>query len=79
MTPEHDHISHRQLLAVAFLSLLSPAIRRIPHVMVATAGYAAWLSALFAFFPLLLLLLFMSAFLRGKGPGVGLGVFFVRR
>lgn len=78
MTPENDHISQKQLLALGFLSLLSPAIRRVPRITVATAGYAAWLAPLVAFVPLVFLVLFMRSFLRTKGPGVGLAEIFLR-
>jgi hypothetical protein len=78
MTPENDHISHRQLLALSFLCLLSPTIRRVPRIVVSVAGYASWLSTLLAFLPLVLLIFFMCSFLKTKSRGVGLAELFLR-
>ena len=41
---QKDLVSPRQLLAAAFVAILSPLIRRFPRVLAETAGRAAWLS-----------------------------------
>ena len=40
----NETVSRRQLLTMAYISLLSPAIRVIPRLPVELAGKAAWLS-----------------------------------
>ena len=81
---EKDLINRRQMLALAFVALLSPVARRFPSALVAVSSSAAWLAAPIAALPLLLMILFMSALLRGGrtlgevfelsfGPFVGRG------
>lgn len=52
---ENDRISMRQLLALEFAALLSPALQYLPGQSAAAAGEAGWLSAIAAL-PVLLLL-----------------------
>lgn len=48
---QKDLISPRQLLAAAFVAILSPLIRRFPRVLAETAGRAAWISVGIALLP----------------------------
>jgi hypothetical protein len=48
-------ITHRQLMALAFVSLLSPLIRSVPDGEILIAGKAAWLSPVAAVLPTLAL------------------------
>ena len=62
---ERDFINRRQMLALAFVALLSPVARRFPSALVAFSGSAAWLAAPVAALPVLLMIFFMRAILRG--------------
>ena len=62
---QKDCISRRQTVAVAFVAILSPLIRRFPRVLAETAGRTAWLSAPFSAIPL--------------AAGIALGFLFFRR
>lgn len=68
-----DRISRRQLLALGFVALFSPVIRRQPGAMARQAGGAALLALLPTFAAMLLILWFMNALLRTRRPGRGLG------
>ena len=79
-----DHISLRQLLALTFAALLSPAIRMLPGQTAQVAGAGGWLSALAALPVVLLLCLGLwylcrqggldQAFLSLLGGPVGKGI-----
>lgn len=60
-----DSINRRQMLALAFVALLSPVARRFPSGIVAVSGSAAWLAAPLAIVPVLLMIFFMKSLLRG--------------
>ena len=65
---ENDSISRRQMLALAFVALLSPVARRFPSGLVAVSGTAAWLAAPLALLPVFIMIVFMKALLReGRG------------
>ena len=68
-----DMISRRQFVAIAFVAILSPLIRRFPRVLADTAGRAAWLSAPLAAIPLALALLLTWLMFRRYPPGTGCG------
>ena len=65
-----DRINRRQMLAAAFVALLSPVARRFPSSLVMVSGSASWLAPIVAALPLLLMVAFMSRLLRG-GRGLG--------
>ncbi len=65
-----ERISRRQMLAAAFVALLSPVARRFPSSLVMVSGSASWLSPIVAALPVLLMILFMARLLRG-GRGLG--------
>ncbi len=67
-----DLIARRQLMTLAFVSMLSPVIRQIPRSMVAEAGAVSWAGALLAIPLIALLALFLRAFLRKREPGEGM-------
>lgn len=67
-----------QLLALAAVILLSPALRLFPSVSAELAGRGAWLSALCAFFPLGLYAVFLSRFMACREEGEGLGELLLR-
>ena len=46
----NDSITPRQLTAVAFVSILSPLIRRFPRILARDIGRTTWLSVIFCFF-----------------------------
>jgi len=65
---ENGSVNRRQMLALAFVALLSPVARRFPSGLVAGDGSAAWLAAPLAAIPVLLMIFFMKALLReGRG------------
>lgn len=66
-----DMISRRQFVAIAFVAILSPLIRRFPRVLADTAGRAAWLSAPLAAVPLGLALLLAWLLFRRYPSGTG--------
>ena len=65
-----DKINRRQMLAAAFVALLSPVARRIPSGLVMVSGPAAWLAAPIAAVPVVIMIAFMARMLRG-GRGLG--------
>ena len=67
---EKDLINRRQMLALAFVALLSPVALRFPSALVALSSSAAWLAAPIAAVPILLMILFMGALLR-RGRTLG--------
>lgn len=67
MMGQRDCISRRQTVALAFVSLLSPLIRRFPRVLAATAGRTAWLSALFTALPAAALFALLCRIARHRG------------
>ena len=73
MSHKNDRINRNQLLAAAFVGLLSPMIRRTPTVMVRSAGRASWIAPLAAIPVLLLLTLLLKLLFRTKQEGEGLG------
>jgi len=64
-------ISRRQMLALAFVAMLSPFLRLIPGQAAAVAGRSAWLAALPALAVLLLLAKLLERVLKAA-PGGGL-------
>lgn len=68
-----DNISLKQLMAMAYVGILSPAIRLMPGVPAALAGRGAWLSVLAALVPTLLYIWMIGAFLKNRQEGEGLG------
>lgn len=68
---QQDMISRRQFIAIAFVSILSPLIRRFPRVLAETAGRAAWLSAPLAAVPLAVALGLAWLLFRRFPPGTG--------
>ncbi len=65
-----DKLNRRQMIAAAFVALLSPVARRFPSSLVTVSGTASYLAAPIAALPLLLLIVFMARLLRG-GRGLG--------
>jgi len=61
-----DRISPRQAVAVGFVAVLSPLIRRFPRITAETAGAAAWLTVPAAVF--LAFLLLLLCFARHNNP-----------
>ncbi|MBR2879467.1 MAG: GerAB/ArcD/ProY family transporter, partial [Oscillospiraceae bacterium] len=61
-----DTVNRRQMLSLAFVALLSPVARRFPSSLVAVSGAAAWLAAPLALLPVLIMIFFMKALLRGE-------------
>lgn len=65
-----DTITPRQFLALAFVALLSPIIRRMPRSLLMLSGGAAWLAPPIAVLPCLGIFLLLHRCLRsGKGLG----------
>lgn len=62
----------RQLIALAFVALLSPSLRIFPASSAQLAGRASWLSALAAGLLMLLYLRFLCLFLGARREGEGL-------
>ena len=60
-----DRINRRQMLAAAFVLLLSPVARRFPSGLVAVSGSASYLAAPLAAVPALLMIVFIARLLRG--------------
>lgn len=65
-----DKVNRQQMLAAAFVALLSPVARRFPSSLVAVSGSAAWLAAPLSALGVVLTILFMARLLRG-GRGLG--------
>lgn len=75
---DHDHISMRQLLALEFAALLSPALQYLPGQSAAAAGEAGWLSAIAALPAFLVLAWGLSRLPEGMGLAGGLELAFGR-
>jgi len=60
-----DKINRRQMVAAAFVALLSPVARRFPSSLVMVSGSSAWLAAAVALPGLIIAVLFMGRLLRG--------------
>ena len=65
--------TRRQLLAMSFIILLSPATRLLPGAAARAAGHAGWLCPLVAAPFCALVALLVSRALKDKAPGEGLG------
>jgi spore germination protein KB len=65
-------ISIKQLSALTFVSLLSPAIRILPSLSVKLAGKSAWISALAAVIPAMLYLWMMLSLMKNRQEDEGL-------
>ena len=70
---QKDSISPRQVVALAFVSVLSPLIRRFPRVLAATAGRTAWLSPILAAAPLTAWLVLGFLLFRRRAVPTGCG------
>ena len=70
---QKDSISPRQVVALAFVSVLSPLIRRFPRVLAATAGRTAWLAPLLAAAPLAAWLALGFLLFRRRSAPTGYG------
>lgn len=71
-------VTHKQFAAAIFAALLSPLLRALPRQAVSLAGRAAWLSAVPAFFLLLIPALLMTDLGRRLRPGEGMAGLIVR-
>lgn len=71
MMQKEDRISPRQLTALAFVSALSPLIRRFPRSLAERAGHAAWLAVPLSILPVLPLLAVTFLLFRRRGTDVG--------
>ena len=69
----NQNITMRQLMALLFTGLLSPAVRVLPGATAALGGRAGWLSTLLALPLALGLCWVLSALFRRLPPGTGLG------
>ena len=68
----------RQIQAISFVILLSPATRLIPGAAARAAGHAAWLCPLAAAPFCALVAAFVSRAIKNKAPGEGLGEIIMR-
>lgn len=66
-----DKISMRQLMSVAFVALLAPAIQLIPETVVKYGGRASWLAPLPALIPLAFLIWLFCRLMGACGDGEG--------
>ena len=66
-----DRITPRQLTAAAFVSVLSPLVRRCPRMLAETAGRTAWLAPLMCVLPLTAEILVLWLLYRRQAPGTG--------
>lgn len=65
-------ISHKQLMTLVFIGLLSPVIRSIPENAILLGGKAAWVSPLIAAVPILLLYALIRGLMKKRADGDGL-------
>ena len=63
----------RQLKAMCFVASLAPVTRLLPKATAQLAGSASWLAPLCALPPLLLFLLVLTALMKMRREGEGLG------
>lgn len=75
---QNDRITEKQFAAAVFTAVLAPMLRMLPRAAVLPAGSLAWLSAIAAAVPLLLLALLMSSLRRHLGPREGAAALFPR-
>ena len=73
-----DRISQRQLLALGFVSILSPAIRLLPEYVAGVAGRGAWIVPIGAAVPVVLLALFSHWALKNRRDGEGMTEMLIR-
>ncbi len=73
-----NKITYRQLMALAFISLLSPIVRVVPDSSVVFGGKAAWLSPVVAIIPVILLFLLIQKLLKNRANGEGLSHIMIR-
>lgn len=73
-----DSFDRRQLIGLCTVIVLVPALRLFPSVATQFAGRAAWLSALGAFLPALLYILFIADFMERRMEGEGLAELYIR-
>ncbi len=74
-----DHlITRKQFAAAILVSQLSPLLRLLPQTAVGFAGRGAYLSALPALVPVLLLTAMLASFRRHMRPGEGMGGLLLR-
>lgn len=73
MEKRKDALTSRQLLSIAGVGFLSPALRLIPGQNTELVGRAAWLSFVAAIPALLLLNWMISAVMSGRRSGEGMG------
>ncbi len=67
-----------QLIALAWVIFLSPALRLFPSESAQLAGRGAWVSALLAVLPLALYVFFLSRFMDCRAENEGLGELILR-
>lgn len=65
-------ISSRQLMALSFVSMLSPFLRLIPGAVTSVSGSASWVSSALSIIPICLLSAALTAFLRHFPKETGL-------
>ena len=73
-----ERMTRKQFAAAILVSLLSPLLRLLPQASVSLAGRGAYLSALPAIVPLLVLALILESFRRHMRPGEGMGGLLLR-
>ncbi|MBQ3011896.1 MAG: spore gernimation protein, partial [Oscillospiraceae bacterium] len=65
-------LSSKQLMALSFVSLLSPFLRLIPGAVTSAAGSASWVSAALSAVPISLLSTLLTALFRQFPKDTGL-------
>ncbi len=60
MSKKFDCVSRIQLTALAFISMLSPTVQRVPGQISALSGRAGWVSALLTTIPVIITALLYS-------------------
>lgn len=65
--------NRRQLMALAFVFSLAPVMRLIPKYTAQGAGSGSWLAPVIALPLILLYICFLSAFLKNRSAGEGMG------
>ena len=71
-------ISSRQLMALSFVSMLSPFLRLIPGAVTSVSGSASWVSAALSILPIVLLSAALTALLGRFPKGTGLSTAVLR-
>lgn len=72
------YITQRQFVSMAFLGLLSPLMRTLPHSPTVAAGKASWLCALPAFLGLCVMMAFLWSFQKHLKQDEGMAPMFLR-